>query len=41
MLMEQRLDYVLTTGGNLIFAGGTGDPKWLTREYRGSWKLEA
>jgi predicted dehydrogenase len=21
------------------FAGGTGDPKWLTREYRGSWKV--
>ena len=21
------------------FAGGTGDEKWLTREYRGSWKV--
>ena len=21
------------------FAGGTGDPKWLTREYRAPWKL--
>lgn len=21
------------------FAGGTGDPKWLTREYRGDWKV--
>ena len=21
------------------FTGGTGDPKWLTREYRGPWKL--
>jgi hypothetical protein len=21
------------------FAGGTGDEKWLHREYRGSWKL--
>ena len=21
------------------FAGGTGDAKWLTREYRGSWKV--
>jgi predicted dehydrogenase len=24
---------------NNTFAGGTGDPKWLTREYRGSWKV--
>ena len=21
------------------FAGGTGDPKWLTRDYRGAWKV--
>ncbi len=21
------------------FVGGTGDPKWLTRDYRGSWKV--
>ena len=21
------------------FTGGTGDPKWLTREYRGGWKV--
>jgi predicted dehydrogenase len=24
---------------NNNFTGGTGDPKWLTREYRGSWKV--
>lgn len=23
----------------LAFAGGTGDPKWLTREYRGPWNV--
>jgi predicted dehydrogenase len=23
----------------LTFAGGTGDPKWLTREYRDPWKV--
>lgn len=23
----------------LVFAGGTGDRKWLTREYRGPWKV--
>ena len=21
------------------FAGGTGNPEWLTREYRGEWKV--
>ena len=21
------------------FTGGTGDPKWLTREYRGEWRV--
>jgi predicted dehydrogenase len=21
------------------FAGGTGDPRWLTREYRGAWRV--
>jgi hypothetical protein len=21
------------------FTGGTGDPKWLTREYRGGWTI--
>jgi hypothetical protein len=23
----------------LNFAGGTGDAKWLTREYRGPWRV--
>jgi predicted dehydrogenase len=23
----------------IAFTGGTGDPKWLTREYRGEWKV--
>jgi predicted dehydrogenase len=23
----------------LAFAGGTGDPKWLTRDYRGPWRI--
>jgi hypothetical protein len=23
----------------LQFAEGGGDPKWLTRDYRGSWKV--
>jgi predicted dehydrogenase len=22
-----------------VFTGGTGDPKWLTRDYRGPWKV--
>ena len=21
------------------FTGGTGNPKWLTRDYRGEWKV--
>ena len=25
--------------GEEHFAGGTGDAKWLTREYRGAWKV--
>jgi len=24
----------------LAFAEGTGDPKWLTREYRDPWRVE-
>jgi hypothetical protein len=24
---------------NFCFVGGTGDPKWLTRDYRAPWKV--
>ena len=41
-----NLSYVHDTGfawdpAKNVFANGTGDPRWLTKDYRGDWKVRA
>jgi len=33
---QQKIEW---NPGQLVFANGSGDPQWLTRDYRGPWKV--